>query len=129
MEPWEEWRSDAQNSLLQPACRDLSRCLTWESNGQMVHLSPDEFRWLLCADVLGQRPVRGVHSGVVMLGGSSRNLTKRECADVITLAFSIGDCPELYELHGQKRVEWCRVICAARGISPNDDVMAERYGQ
>jgi len=122
-EPWLEMRSLEQNDLLQPACRDLSNGLVWDG----AKLSPDEWRWLICADILGQKPVRGIHGGIVLLGGSSRKLKKAECTDAITLAFSIGDAPWDYDLEGQKRVEWCPVIKAARGIRDSDDAMAERF--
>ena len=123
-EPWSEWRSDLQNKLLQPACRDLSENLMWDG----VSLSQDEWRWLVSADILGQKAVRGIHGGVVMLGGSSRKLTKQDATDAITLAFSIGDDPDSYGLKGQPRVQWSEIVCKARGISPNDDEMAEQYG-
>ena len=122
VEPWSSWRSAEPNSLLQPACRDLSRGLIWD--GQQ--LSPDEWRWLICADILGQKPARGIHGGVVLLGGSSRKLTKCDCTDAITLAFSIGDQPWDYGCHNQQRVQWGDVVRAARGISDADDELARR---
>lgn len=124
-EPWLEWRSAEQNKLFQPACRDLAMQLRWDG----VQLSPDDFRHLICADILGQKPVRGIHGGVVLLGGSSRQLTKADATEAITLAFSIGDAPWDYGIKDGKRVEWCEVIRHARGISPNDDEMVERYGK
>lgn len=127
-EPWTEWRSTEQNKLLQPACRDLANGIMWDSQGAPTFLTADEFRWLICADILGQKAVRGIHGGVVMLGGSSRQLTKQDATDAITLAFSIGDDPEAYGLKGQTRVQWSEIVCKARGISPNDDDMANQYG-
>jgi len=124
-EQWTEWRSSEQNKLLQPACRDLADQLTWDG----ARLSADEFRWLICADILGQKAVRGVHGGVVLLGGSSRQLTKQDCTDAITLAFSIGDAPWDYGLVNQSRVTWSEAVAKARGISPNDDELAARYGE
>lgn len=123
-EPWTEWRSTEQNSLLQPACRDLAEQILWDR----MELSQDDWRHLICADILGQKAVRGVHGGVVMLGGSSRKLTKQDATDAITLAFSIGDDPESYGLIGQHRVQWSEIVCKARGISPNDETMADQYG-
>ena len=123
-EPWQEMRSQEQNDLLQPACRDLSRGLVWKTG---MRLTPDEWRWLICADILGQKAVPGIHGGIVLLGGSSKKLKKDQATDAITLAFSIGDCPWDYELADQERVEWCPVIKAARGIRDSDDVLAARY--
>ena len=126
-EPWFEWRSTEQNKLLQPACRDLSEGLKWHANGDLIRLSEDEWRWLVCADILGQRTVRGIHGGVVMLGGSSRHLRKAECTDAITLIFSIGDAPWDYGLNDQQQVTWCDVVKAARGIRTSDDELAQRF--
>ena len=122
-EPWLEWRSKEQNDLLQPACRDLSNGLQWD--GQK--LSQDDWRHLVCADILGQKAVRGIHGGVVLLGGSSRQLRKDDAGEAITLAFAIGDCPWDYGCPNQERVEWCDVIKAARGIGAEDDALARRY--
>ena len=123
-EPWQAMRSGEQNKLLQAACRDLADGLKWDG----VRLSQDDFRHLIAADILGQRPVRGIHGGVVLLGGSSRKFTVNDCTDAITLAFSIGDAPWDYGLNGQTRVSWSESVCKARGISPNDDDMANQYG-
>lgn len=120
-------RSLEQNAIFQKACRDLCEHFRWPTNGHFVHLNQDEMRWLLCADILGQKSVRGVHGGVVMLGGSSRKLTKDDCSQAIMLAFSIGDAPWEYGLD-QPRIEWSDSINRARGRSPNDDDMAEQYG-
>ena len=111
-EPWQEMRSAEQNDLLQPACRDLSRCLTWQG----YKLSQDEWRWLICACVLGQKIVPGINGGIVALGGSSRALKKQQATDAITLAFEMGDQPWTYDPSQTKAVEWCAVIQAARGI-------------
>lgn len=123
-EPWQAMRSGEQNKLLQAACRDLAEGLKWDG----VRLSQDDFRHLIAADILGQRPVRGIHGGVVLLGGSSRKLTVTDCTDAITLAFSIGDDPESYGLRGQHRVAWSESVSFARGISPNESKMADQYG-
>ena len=117
-EAWKAWRTVEQNKLLQPACRDLSKWLTWDG----CQLSPDEWRWLVCADILGQKPVRGIHGGVVLLGGSSRQLTKTDATEAITLAFALGDAPWDYEgcAHIKRPVPWCAVVCLARGISDSE---------
>ncbi len=56
-EPWQQLRTLEQNDLLQPACRDLSRHLSWYGH----KLSPDEWRWLICAAVLGVKIVPGIN--------------------------------------------------------------------
>lgn len=119
-EPWREMRSLEQNKLLQPACRDLSRGLTWY--GQ--RLSPDEWRWLICAAILRVKIVTGIShngepAGVVTLGGSSRKLSKEQATEAITLAFHLGDAPWEYGQQGDP-VAWGDAVCLARGINPND---------
>jgi hypothetical protein len=116
MKPWQEMRTPEQNDLLQPACRDLSKCLTWKG----YKLSPDEWRWLICAAVLGQKIVPGLTGGIVALGGSSKKLTKQQATDAITMAFEIGDQPWTYDPSLTQQVRWCDVICLARGIRPEE---------
>jgi len=116
-EPWQELRSLEQNDLLQPACRDLSTGLTWKG----YRLSQDEWRWLICAAVLGQKIVPGINGGIVALGGSSKKLNKQQATDAITMAFSIGDAPWEYDPSQQTRVKWCDVVRIARGLPPDDD--------
>lgn len=111
-EPWHQWRTPEQNKLLQPACRDLARGMQW--HGQ--RLSMDEFRWLICATVLGQKTVPGVEGGVVVLGGSSRQLNKKQATDAITWAFAIGDAPWEYDPTQTKPVQWGQAVRLARGI-------------
>lgn len=116
IEPWQQLRTKEQNDLLQPACRDLSKGVIWK-NG--VKLTADEWRWLICADIMGQKPVAGISGGIVLLGGSSRKLNKDQATEAITTAFHIGDCPWEYEL-SSKRVQWSPVIRLARGIPDSE---------
>lgn len=115
-EPWLGWRTPEQNDLLQPACRDLSKGLTWKG----YQLSQDEWRWLVVAAVLGQKIVPGLNGGIVALGGSSKKLNKQQATDAITMAFEIGDQPWTYDPSQQNAVEWCPVVRAARGIEEDD---------
>lgn len=116
-EPWLGWRTPEQNDLLQPACRDLSKGLRWKG----YELSQDEWRWLICAAVLGQKIVPGINGGIVALGGSSKKLNKQQATDAITLAFEIGDQPWTYDPSQTEQVEWCPVVRAARGIEEQED--------
>lgn len=110
-------RTTAQNSLLQAACADLSRGLSWF--GQ--RLSQDEWRWLICAAVLGVKVVPAIDQGdgprgVVTLGGSSRRLTTAQCSEAITLAFAIGDAPWDYEPTQRSAVRWSETTTSARWL-------------
>lgn len=116
-EPWLGWRTQEQNDLLQPACRDLSKCLTWSGHT----LSQDEWRWLIAAAVLGQKIVPGLNGGIVALGGSSKKLNKQQATDAITMAFEIGDQPWTYDPSQQEAVKWCPAVCIARGIPTDED--------
>ena len=117
-EPWLGYRTPEQNDLLQPACRDLSRSLKWQG----YQLSQDEWRWLICAAVLGQKIVPGINGGIVALGGSSKKLNKQQATDAITLAFEMGDEPWTYDPSQQTPVKWKeRAVLLARGIKPDED--------
>lgn len=114
-------RSLEQNDLLQPACRDLARSLSWYGH----KLTEDEFRHLICAAILQVKIVPGINRGdgapgIVTLGGSSRRLTKAQATEAITLAFAIGDAPWEYDASQTKQVEWSDVVMRARGFNPED---------
>ena len=115
-EPWQEMRSLEQNDLLQPACRDLARGLTWKG----YKLDADDWRHLICACILGQKVVPGINGGLVALGGSSKKLLKQQATDAITLAFSIGDAPWEYDPSQQQRIQWGNAVRLARGITDEE---------
>lgn len=122
--PWMSMRTLEQNDLLQPACRDLSKQLTWFGHS----LSQDEWRHLICAAVLRVKIVPGINTGdgapgIVTLGGSSRKLNKAQATEAIQLAFAIGDAPWEYEPTQRKAVHWCDKVWLARGFNPAE--MAE----
>lgn len=116
-EAWQEMRTQEQNDLLQPACRDLAHALSWFGH----KLTADEWRWLICAAVLNVKIVPGINRGegapgIVTLGGSSRKLNKAQATEAITLAFAIGDAPWEYEPTQRQPVRWCEAVCKARWI-------------
>lgn len=55
-------------------------------------------------------------AGLIMLGGSSLNLTKEQCIDAITQAFQIGDDPSSQGLKSPP-VKWGKAVCLARFIT------------
>lgn len=91
-------------------------------------MTQDNFRHLIASTILGAKFVDGVDRGLVALGRSSLELEGKDATDAITLAFAIGDDPEGFGLIGCDRVIWSEAVCLARGISPNDDEMADHYG-
>lgn len=120
--------SDGQRRLFNAACGDLARCLNWHGN----RLTKDDWRHLLSGTLLGWRTMPGIdfgdgRPGLIMLGGSSLDLSKTQATDAIRTAFNIGDFPEEQRLRC-KPVEWCRVVKLARGIADGEAELADRLG-
>ena len=115
-----DWKCDAiqvQRNLLNAACQDLSSQIKWHGN----RLSKDDWRHLISGTVLGWRMMpavdlgEGKAQGFIMLGGSSMDLNKANCAKAIDMAFAIGDCPEGQGLDSPP-VRWCCAVVGARYI-------------
>jgi hypothetical protein len=109
--------SDAQRRLLNSACSDLAEQLRWHG----FTLSKDSWRHLLSGTVLGFQTLPAWdfgdgRRGVIMLGGSSLNLTKDQATDAITMSFMLGDDPSTQNIDAPP-VRWCNVIQLARGIN------------
>ena len=116
-EPWLGYRTEEQNNLLQPACRDLARSLTWQG----FQLTADDWRHLVCAAILGQKIVPGLNGGFVALGGSSKKLNKQQATDAIEMIFSIGDAPWVYDPRLTEPVRWQeKAVKLARGIKDDE---------
>jgi hypothetical protein len=76
-----------QNARLQAMCGDVARQVVW--HGQKM--SQDDWRHIFVASYRkGQRAVPGIDGGFVVLGASSKELTKKECADVIDIIGAFG---------------------------------------
>lgn len=116
-EHWKEFSTLEQRKLFNAACGDLSDQLRWHGN----RLSKDDWRHLLSGTVLGWRMMPAIDNGegrqgFIMLGGSSLDLTKRQCTEAIEMAFAIGDHPEGQGIDA-KPVRWGAVVCGARWIA------------
>lgn len=59
------------------------------------------------------------NAGLIMLGGSSLELTKAQASDAITQAFLIGDDPDTQGLDVPP-VRWCRAIVMARWFTSEE---------
>jgi len=106
-----------QLNLFNAACGDLSSQIRWHG----FRLSRDDWRHMLSGTVLGWRMMPAVDrgegaAGLIMLGGSSLDLSKDQCTDAITQAFLIGDDPSTQGLKSQP-VRWCRSVIGARWIT------------
>jgi hypothetical protein len=116
-EPWQEMLSREQQKLLNAACGDLVQ-IKWHG----FRLTKDDYRHLFSGTVLGWRTLPAYdngdgRTGVIMLGGSSLNLSKEECSQAITMAFHFGDDPQSQGIDSPP-ARWCDVVCLARGFTP-----------
>lgn len=107
--------TDEQRKIFNAACGDLEQ-LSWHG----FRLGKDEWRHLLSGTILGWRTMPAVDRGdgkrgVIMFARSSRELTKEEASDAITLAFSIGDDPESQGLNANP-IRWGPAVCKARWL-------------
>lgn len=113
---WSDMPKREQLNLLNAACGDLSKQISWHG----FRLSLDDWRHMLSGTILGWRMMPAIDkgegaAGLIMLGGSSLDLSKDQCTDAITQAFLIGDDPSTQGLKS-KPVRWCRSVCGARWI-------------
>lgn len=111
--------SDAQRRLLNAACGDLTQ-LRWHG----FRLTKDDYRHLLSGTVLGWRTMPAWDNGdgrqgVIMLGGSSLDLSQSQATDAITMAFVVGDDPSSQGIDA-KPVRWCDKVLLARGFNPQE---------
>lgn len=117
-EQWREMLTTQQRKIFNAACGDLAEQVKWYGN----RLSKDDWRHFISGTVLGWRMLPGINRGegapgFVMLGGSSLDLTKENCIEAITIAFSIGDAPWEYEPSQTRPVRWCESVVKARWLS------------
>lgn len=78
-------RNSAQNALMWVLLQAFSEQLQWPVNGQMVYLTPEEWKDLLSAAYKreSQRVAMGLDGGMVMLGMRTSKMGKREFAEFI----------------------------------------------
>ena len=116
--------SRQQQKLLNSACGDLGNQLRWHG----IVFDKDDYRHLLAAVVLGERMVPGVQTGygnpgLIRMSRSSKELTKTQATECISMAFDIGDSPEDQGIKSRP-VRWCEVICRARWIVDEPEAKA-----
>lgn len=76
-----------QKKRMNGLCGDLAKQVIWHG----MRLSKDDWRHMMVAGHRkDQRQVPGVEGGFVMLGGSSRDLTRNEADEVIELILAFG---------------------------------------
>ena len=82
----EPTRSLVQNSALWPILDALSKQVDWYSN----KLTSEEWKDVLTASLRGQKAVPGLDGGFVVLGRSTRIMSKTEFSDLIECALAFG---------------------------------------
>lgn len=85
-----ETRSQAQNRLMWPLLTCFSKQLQWPVNGQMVYMSPDDWKDVLTAAFKGEsiRLAMGMDGAPVMLGQRTSRFTKRQFSEWIEFLYS-----------------------------------------
>ncbi len=78
-------RTQDQNSKLHPMIRDIKTQIEW-----MGLATEKEWRQFFCGIIKGQKPVPTPEGGIIMIGGSSRDLTKPEMSDCIEYMYAFG---------------------------------------
>lgn len=80
-----------QNALMWALLTEFSEQLVWPVNGQMVRLSPDDWKTILSASFRRetQRMTQGIDGGLVMLGMRTSKMSKREFAEFIEFIHSV----------------------------------------
>lgn len=78
-------RTLAQNAALWPILEAFSQQLKWPVNGQMVYMTPEEWKDVLTAGFRREqaRLAMGLDGGVVMLGSSTSEMLKPEFSEFL----------------------------------------------
>jgi hypothetical protein len=78
-------RTGEQNAAMWPILQAFSEQLQWPVNGQMVHMTPDEWKDVLsCAfDQEVPRVAMGLQGGMVMLGRRTSQMGKRQFSEFL----------------------------------------------
>lgn len=82
-----DWITHQQMKLVGVICGEIASQITW--HGQK--LSKDDVRHMGVAALRkDQRLITAIDGGVILLGGSSRELNRKECGELIELLYSWG---------------------------------------
>lgn len=112
--------SDAQRRMLNAVCGDLAKGIDWHGEA----MTKDDWRHFLCAHVLGERLVQGIrtgegHPGLIRFSRSSKELTRSQAAEAITMGLQVGDHPDEQWLDCPP-VRWCDKVLLGTGLSESD---------
>ena len=79
-------RTAAQNDLMWPSLREISKHVMWHGE----RLSPEDWKDVFTAALRKQRAVPGLEGGLVFLGLHTSKMSKAEMTDLMELIFSFG---------------------------------------
>lgn len=111
----------AQQRMLNAVCGDLAKALSWHGH----KMTKDDWRHLFSGVVMGFRTLPGWdfgdgRPGIIMLGRSSKDLTRDQAKDAITMAIAFGDDPETQGMRGARPVRWCDKVLLGMGYRMED---------
>lgn len=88
---FDDLRTEEQSRLMWSLLTDISRQVMWPVDGEMVNLDKDDWK-IICSAGLRrhQRIAKGIDGGFVLLGMSTRKLTKPEMSELLELIFAFG---------------------------------------
>lgn len=82
-----DWITWGQMKLVNKLCGEVSRQATLHG----AKMSKDDWRHIFVASLRrDQKTVAGIDGGLILLGGSSRELSRKETGDMIELIYSYG---------------------------------------
>lgn len=82
----EDKRSNAQNRMMWSVLSDISKQVKWDNET----LTKEEWKDLITANLYGQKARRGIEGGLVFTGKSTKTLSKKDFANVVTSAEQFG---------------------------------------
>lgn len=84
-------RTLEQNARMWALLSDVARQVKWPVDGDMVLISPDDWKQIFTAGLKReQRVAQGIGGGFVMLGQRTSQMTKREIGDLMELISAFG---------------------------------------
>lgn len=85
-------RSDDQNAKMWAMLSDVAKYVPREVDGSLQFLTKDDWKIIFTAGIKKtQRVTRGIEGGFVMLGDSTRNMSKQQLAELIDFIQWFGD--------------------------------------
>lgn len=103
-----------QNAKMWPMLADVAKQVDWTVDGQLQKLEPEEWKHIFSAALRKyQRVATGIEGGFVILGQSTRRLSKSEFSDLIEIIYEFGSrhsvvwsepAKQTYAKYGRRRV-------------------------